>query len=89
MLVITSRKFREKQGEYLDLVAKGQDVVIKSRNRGSFRLVRVREDDTVYSKQEFYDKLDRSLEQIKSNQSISKEDGETSEQFIERLLCTE
>ena len=38
MLVISSREFRANTGHYLDLVAKGMDVILKSRALGSFRL---------------------------------------------------
>lgn len=50
MLVISTRKFREKQGEYLGLAAKGEDVILKSRSIGSFKIVPVVENDILIDK---------------------------------------
>ena len=65
MLVVSTRQFRERQGMYLGMVANGEDVVLKSRKEGSFKIVPVKKDDTLMSKEEFYAKLDRSIQQIK------------------------
>ena len=45
MLVISSREFRANTGRYLDMVAKGMDVILKSRSLGSFRLTPVKESE--------------------------------------------
>lgn len=37
---------------------------------------------------EFYAKLDRSIESAKQGHTIAMMDGETTDQFIDRLLCT-
>jgi len=47
MLVISIREFREKQGIYLDMAKKGEDIVLKSREKGSFKLVPVVADDMI------------------------------------------
>ena len=47
MLVISSREFRANQGKYFTLAAEGANIILKSRNKGSFRLIPVSEDDTV------------------------------------------
>lgn len=39
------------------MVSDGENVVIKSRNHGSFKLVPITEDDTLVSKEEFFEKL--------------------------------
>jgi len=65
MLVISTREFRERQGKYLGMVANGENVVLKSRKEGNFKLVPLQRDDTLMSKEEFYAKLDRSIQQIK------------------------
>ena len=54
MLVISSREFRANTGRYLDMVAKGMDVILKSRSLGSFRLTPVKESDVVMSEKDFY-----------------------------------
>lgn len=38
MLVISTREFREKQGQYLGMVSRGEDIILKSRKRGVLEL---------------------------------------------------
>jgi antitoxin (DNA-binding transcriptional repressor) of toxin-antitoxin stability system len=68
MLVVSTREFRERQGKYLGMVANGEDVVLKSRKEGSFKIVPLQRDDALMSKEEFYAKLDRAIQQIKDGQ---------------------
>ena len=70
MLVISTREFREHQGKYLKKVKEGEDVVLKSRENGSFKLVPLTEDDTLMNKEEFFNKLDLSLQQAKEGKTI-------------------
>jgi len=65
MLIVSTREFREKQGKYLGMVANGEDVVLKSRKEGSFKIIPIKKDDSLMSKKDFYAKLDRSIQQIK------------------------
>ncbi|MDR2968258.1 MAG: type II toxin-antitoxin system prevent-host-death family antitoxin [Tannerellaceae bacterium] len=65
MLVISTREFRAKQGEYLGMAAKGEDIVLKSRSIGSFKIVPVKEDDTLMSKEELDARIERGLQDIK------------------------
>ena len=65
MIVISAREFREKQGLYFDMASNGEDVVLKTRGKGSFKLVPVTEDDSLMSKEEFFKKIDRSIQQAK------------------------
>ena len=89
MLVISSREFRANTGHYLDLVAKGMDVILKSRALGSFRLTPVKESDVVMSEKEFYEKLDCSIMQAKEGKVVRQNDGESTDDFVNRMLCTE
>ena len=89
MLVISSREFRANTGRYLDMVAKGMDVILKSRSLGSFRLTPVRESDVVMSEKEFYEKLDRSILQAQEGKIIRQKESESTDDFIDRMLCTE
>lgn len=41
------------------------------------------------SEEEFYAKLDRSIESAKCGRTTAMRDGETTDQFIDRILCTE
>ena len=65
MLVISTRQFRERQGEYLGMAVNGEDVVLKSRKKGSFKIVPVSDDDTLMSKEAFFAKIERAEQQIK------------------------
>ena len=50
MLVISTREFREKQGTYLNMAKEGKDIILKSRNNGSFKLIPVAESDMLIEK---------------------------------------
>lgn len=50
MLVISTREFREKQGTYLSLAKEGENIILKSRGNGSFKLVPVAESDMLIDK---------------------------------------
>jgi len=63
MLVISTREFRERQGQYLGMVSMGQEVILKSRKEGIFKIVPVTEDDTLMSKDRFMAKINQSREQ--------------------------
>ncbi len=69
MLVISTREFRDKLGKYLHLAANGEDVILKSRAKGSFKLVPITEDDTLMSKDELDAIIKQGLENIKSGKT--------------------
>ena len=89
MVIISSREFRANTGRYLVMVTKGIDVILKSRSCGSFRLTPVKESDMVMSEQEFYEKLDHSINQVKEGKVIYQKEGESTNDFIDRMLCTD
>ena len=51
MLVISMREFRANQGKYLDLVRDGEEVILKSRDQGSFALTSIAEYTTLIPKE--------------------------------------
>ncbi|MDL2255027.1 prevent-host-death protein [Parabacteroides sp. OttesenSCG-928-K15] len=71
MIVISTREFREKQGIYLGLAKDGEDIILKSREKGSFKIVPVTENDTLMSKEEFLIKIDNALQGIKEGKGIT------------------
>jgi prevent-host-death family protein len=89
VIVISTRDFRANQSKFLDMVNNGEDIVLKSREKGSFKIVPVRENDTLMSKEEFFDKIDHSLKQFEEGKVTRQHDNETVEGFIARLLCTD
>jgi antitoxin (DNA-binding transcriptional repressor) of toxin-antitoxin stability system len=85
MIVVSTRMFREKQGEYLGMAKNGEDIVVKSRGNGSFKIVPVTEDDTLMSKEDFFKKLDRSIQQIADGKVIEKRKGQSMKDFLKEL----
>ena len=60
MLVISTREFRDKQGVYLGMAKNGEDIVLKSRENGSFKLIPVSENDAIVEK-DYYLQPDADL----------------------------
>ncbi|MDR1624067.1 MAG: type II toxin-antitoxin system prevent-host-death family antitoxin [Tannerellaceae bacterium] len=69
MLVISTREFREKQGTYLNMAKEGEDVILKSRGSGSFKIVPVTDDDTLMSKEELDAIIERGLKNIREGKT--------------------
>ena len=73
MLVISMREFRTNQSKYLGLVKEGKEVILKSRENGSFALTPVTEFTTLIPK-EYVLESDEDLKRAI-----------TGEQLLERL----
>ena len=69
MLVISTRQFRENQRQYLGRVKNGEDVILKSRKVGSFKIVPVSDDDTLMSKEQFDAIIEQGLQDIKNGKT--------------------
>lgn len=67
MLVISTRDFRANQTKFLDMVNNGEDIVLKSREKGSFKLVPVKEEDTIINKRDIMAELKGALQQVKDH----------------------
>lgn len=67
------------------MIKKGIDIVIKSRDKGSFKIVPITEDDTLMTKEAFFAKVDKGIEQIKNGQSYTMLPGENLEDFLNRI----
>ena len=52
MIVISTREFRANQTKFLDMARNGEDVILKSRSSGSFKLIPVETEDTIVSKRD-------------------------------------
>lgn len=85
MLVITSREFRENQASYFDRVDQGEEILVQRKKNKAYRIVPVKEDDTVMSKDEFLAKVERSLQQAKEGQRYSMNEGESLDDFLARI----
>lgn len=52
MIVISTREFRANQTKFLDMARNGEDVILKSRSSGSFKLIPVETEYTIVSKRD-------------------------------------
>jgi len=76
MLIISTRQFRENQSLYLGR-SKGEDVILKSRTEGCFKIVPVSVDDTLMSKEQLDVVIKKGLQDI--------EEGRGKEYTLEEL----
>lgn len=65
MMIISTREFRANQTKFLGLARKGEDVILKSRNSGSFRLIPVEEGEN--EKRDLTEELIAALRQVKEH----------------------
>ena len=61
------------------------EVVIKSGDFGSFKLVPLTEDDTLMSKEEFFAKIDRAIERVRAGQYTEVSTKEELTAFVDSL----
>jgi len=85
MLVISSREFRANQSKYLGKAASGEDVILKSRTHGSFQLKPITEDDTLMSKSEMLNKIERARKSIEEGKGIHVSTRENLMDFLDKL----
>lgn len=64
MLVVSSREFRANQKSYLDKIDEGAEILIQRSKNKSYKIVPVSGDDTLMSKEDFFAKINLSLQQI-------------------------
>lgn len=67
MIVISTRDFRANQSKFLDMANNGEDIVLKSREKGSFKLVPISEEDAVLGKRDIMAELKGALQQVKDH----------------------
>ena len=67
MLVISTRDFRANQSKFMDMANNGEDIILKSRKKGSFKLVPLTEEDTVIGKRDIMNELKGALQQVKDH----------------------
>lgn len=84
MVVVSSRKFRANQRKYFEL-ARTNDVVITSRAHGSYRLVPVTEEDTVMTKEELYQRIDKGIREIREGKGYRVTTKEELERYLDSL----
>ena len=85
MVVVSSREFRANRRKYFAL-ARVNDVVITSRSHGSYRLVPIAESDTLIDKDTLDAKIRQSTADYESGKVHRMEEGESSEEFLTRMI---
>lgn len=70
MLVVSSREFRENQKKYFDSVDSGEQVIVQRGKDRSYKLVPVTNSDVCMTEEEFYEKIDRSIQQVKEGKVL-------------------
>lgn len=63
MLIVSSGEFRANQKDYLDKVDKGEEIVVQRGKDKSYKIVPVKKDDTLMTREEFFAKIDRALKE--------------------------
>ena len=82
MMVISTREFRANQTKFLDMARDGEEIVLKSRSHGSFRLMPVEE--TEEGETDLTAELVAALRQVKDHMD-GKIKLKTAESLIDEL----
>jgi len=85
MLVVSSREFRDRQKSYLDKVDAGMEILIQRGRAKSYKVTAVSEDDTLMSKEEFFAKIDRSLQEYEEGKFTRVKGKEELKKFLSSL----
>lgn len=76
MIVISSREFRDNQKKYFDSVDNGEQVIVQRGKDRSYKLIPVTSSDVCMTEEEFYEKIDRSIQQAKEGKVLKISSGE-------------
>jgi len=66
MLVISSREFRQKQSDDLNLADDGEQIVVQRGKNKAYKIQRLRDNDVLIDKSEFIKKINQSLLEAES-----------------------
>ena len=66
MIVISTRDFRANQTKYLNMARKGEDIILKSRSSGSFKLTPVEAAANIV-KRDITEELRLALQQVRDH----------------------
>ena len=65
----SSREFRGNQAQYFNMVDNQENLIIQRGKNKSYRLLPVTEDDTLLSKKEYFEMLDKGLQNIREGKT--------------------
>lgn len=69
MYIVSSSEFRANQRKYFDMAKNGEDIILKSRDCGSFRLIPVDSQDIVTNKSNLTERIYQALHEVKMIES--------------------
>jgi hypothetical protein len=84
MITISSSEFRTNQKSYLDQVANGMELLI-TRGKDAFKLSKVTYDPTLIPKDEFIDRINKSIEEVHSGKYYTMKPDESLDEFLDRM----
>jgi antitoxin YefM len=84
MLVISSREFREKQAEYMDLADKGEQIVVQRGKNKAYSVTPITDDDIYFSKQ-MVEKIEKSIQEAKDGKTTQISGKEALLKFLNSL----
>ena len=86
--IVTSSEFKANQAHFFDMANKGERIILKLRLKGNFLLVPMNDEPTKMGEEQFYALIDHSIKQMKEGNFTKQMDGESIDDFVDRLLCT-
>ena len=86
--IVTSSEFKANQTHFFDMANKGERIILKSRLKGNFLLVPMSDEPAKMDEEQFYALIDHSIKQIEEGHFTKQMDGESIDDFVDRLLCT-
>ncbi len=84
MEIVSAREFRSNQGKFLSVARKGHDLVLTSRY-GNFRIVPIKEDDTLMNKDAYLEKIERAIDEVQKGNIHPMKQGESLDDFLVRM----
>lgn len=85
MVIISSREFRANQSKYLKMASNGEDVILKSRGNGNFKIVPLTTDDTLMTRTELEAKINQATKDYENGDFTSINTPEELKRFLESL----
>lgn len=82
MIMISSREFKNNQKKYFALIDNGEQVIIQRGKARFYKLIPVTSGDACMAEEEFYEKIDRSIQQAKEDKVLKV----STKEELEKLL---
>ncbi len=84
MTIVSTTDFRANQSKYFDRVNAGEHIVVKSRTKGSFRIVPVMENDDNLSEKDLRS-IKQGLDEVTKGETYRLHEKESFDEFLNRV----